>query len=104
MLHSYEIDLRILFKKFYCPICGERLKVIKTIDQLTEQQKKIYYKELYPHGVPIKLDVGKVKQLFKCDNCDYSNTTDNQLNIHKKQKLLKKKVLDVNDLNEQLIN
>lgn len=97
MVKSYEIDLRILFKKFYCSFCGQRLKVIKTIDQLTEQQKEIYYKELYPHGIPIKLDVGKVKQMFKCDNCDYSNTTDKQLNIHKKQKLLKKKILDEND-------
>ena len=93
MVNSYEIDLRILFKKFYCPICGEKLKLIKDFNRLTEEQKKIYYKELYPHGVPIELDVNKVKQIFKCTKCNYYNTTDNQLIIHKKQKLLRNKII-----------
>ena len=97
MINSYEIDLRILFKKFYCPICGQRLKVVKEFNKLTEEQKKIYYKELYPYGVPINLEVIKVKQIFKCYNCGYYNSTYNQLVIHKKQKLLKKKILDAND-------
>ncbi len=97
MINSYEIDLRILFKKFYCPICGQRLKVVKEFNKLTEEQKKIYYKELYPYGVPINLEVNKVKQIFKCYNCGYYNSTYNQLVIHKKQKLLKKKILDAND-------
>ena len=94
MINSYEIDLRILFKKFYCPICGQKLKIVKEVNKLTDEQKKIYYKELYPYGVPINLEVGKVKQMFKCHNCNYYNSTDNQLLIHKKQKLLKKKVLN----------
>ena len=94
MINSYEIDLRILFKKFYCPICGQRLKIIKEVNKLTDEQRKIYYKKLYPHGVPIDLEVSKVKQLFKCNNCNYCNSTDNQLLIHKKQKLLKKKILN----------
>lgn len=97
MINSYEIDLRILFKKFYCPICGQRLKVVKEFNKLTEEQKKIYYKELYPYGVPINLEFNKVKQIFKCYNCGYYNSTDNQLVIQKKQKLLKKKILDAND-------
>ena len=46
MINSYEIDLRILFKKFYCPICGQKLKTIKEVNKLTDEQKKIYYKEL----------------------------------------------------------
>lgn len=94
MVKSYEIDLRILFKKFYCPICGEKLKVIKDFSKFTEDQKKIYYKELYPHGVPIELDVGKEKLMFKCSKCDYYNNTDNQLIVHKKQKLLRRKIID----------
>lgn len=97
MVNSYVIDLRILFKKFYCPICGQRLKVIKEVNKLTEEQKKIYYKELYPYGIPINLDVGQVKQMFKCSKCNYYNTTDNQLLIRKKQKLLKKKIIKGNN-------
>ncbi len=97
MIYSCEIDLRILFKKFYCPICGQKLKIIKEVNKLTDEQKKIYYKQLYPCGVPIDLEAGKVKQIFKCYNCNYYNLTDNQLIIRKKQKLLKKKILDEND-------
>ena len=97
MVNSYELDLRILFKKFYCPLCGQRLRVFKEIHKLTEKQKKIYYKELYPYGIPINLEVNKVKQIFRCLNCHYYNTTDNQLLIRKKQKLLKKKILNKND-------
>lgn len=97
MVHSYEIDLRILFKKFYCPVCGQRLKVIKEVNKLTKEEKKTYYRKLYPYGLPINLEVGEVKQIFKCYNCDYYNTTDNQLLIRKKQKLLNKKILNEND-------
>ncbi len=97
MIKSYEFDLRTLFKKFYCPICGQRLEKAKEVSKLSEQQKKLYYKKLYPYGVPIELEVGKVKQLFKCHKCNYYNTTDNQLIIHKKQKQLKKKILSENE-------
>ena len=97
MINSYEIDLRILFKKFYCPFCGQKLKILKEANRLTDEQKKIYYKELYPYSVPINLEVYKNKQMFKCHNCNYYNTTDNQLLIHKKQKHLKRKILDEND-------
>lgn len=97
MINSYEIDLRILFKKFYCPICEQKLKIIKEVNKLNNEQKKIYYKELYPCGCPINLEVGKVKQMFKCQNCNYYNSIDNQLLIHKKQKLVKKKILKENE-------
>ena len=43
MIYSCEIDLRILFKKFYCPICGQKLKIIKEVNKITYEQKKIYY-------------------------------------------------------------
>ena len=97
MIKSYEFDLRILFKRFYCPICGEKLNVVKTVNKLAEDQKRIYYKELYPYGIPINKDVGRVRQMFNCSNCGYSNSTDNQLVIHKKQKKLKKIILDEHD-------
>ena len=67
---------------------------VTTLGTFTEDQKKIYYKELYPHGVPIELDVGKEKLMFKCSKCDYYNNTDNQLIVHKKQKLLRRKIID----------
>lgn len=97
MIKTYSFDIRILFKKFYCPICGQRLKIVRDDYKLTEEEKKRYYKELYPHGIPIYLDVCRVEQKFQCYNCNYQNTTDNQLIIHKKQQLLKKKILDEND-------
>lgn len=97
MIHSYEIDLRILFRKFYCPVCGERLFVVREITKLTESQQAAYYKELYPHGIPIKLDVGNSKQIFVCSKCNYCNTTENHLQIHKKQKQMKKKIITEND-------
>ncbi len=98
MIYSYEIDLRILFKRFYCPICGEKLKVVRDVSKLTEEQKKRYYKELYPSGIPIRADVGKVKLMFNCTKCDYYNTTENQLIIRKKQKKLKTKILSEDDI------
>jgi transcription elongation factor Elf1 len=89
MIHSIAIDFRILFRKFYCPICGQKLKVVMEVNKLTDKQKERYYQELYPYGVPINIDVGKTKQMFKCNYCNYYNTTDNQLLINKKQKHLK---------------
>lgn len=93
MIHSIAIDFRILFRKFYCPICGQKLKVVMEVNKLTDKQKERYYQELYPYGVPINIDVGKAKQMFKCNYCNYYNTTDNQLLINKKQKHLKKKII-----------
>lgn len=46
MINSYEIDLRILFKKFYYPICGRKLKIIKEVNKLTDEQKR-YITENY---------------------------------------------------------
>ena len=99
MVKSYELDLRILFKRFYCPVCGERLKVVNEVKKLTEVEKKEYYNQLhmFRYGIPINLDVGKVKQRFSCSKCGYYTTTTNQLLVHKKQKRLKKKILDKND-------
>ena len=93
MIYSIEIDLRILFKKFYCPFCGHRLKIVKKIEKLSLSQKRLYYAQRVQIKFPILIDVGKVKQLFKCPNCGYVNTTDNQLLIRKKQKDLKKIIL-----------
>ena len=100
MIKSYELDLRILLKKYYCPICGERLKIVNDVKKMTEEEKKMYYNQshMFRYGIPINLDVGKVKQMFNCSKCGYYTTTDNQILVHKKQKILKKKILDKNDL------
>lgn len=45
MVYSYVFDLKILFKKFYCPICGEKLKVVKEVTMLDQEQKELYYKK-----------------------------------------------------------
>lgn len=92
---SYEIDLRVLFKKFYCPRCGEKLVLKKVSTKLTEEQKKQYYKNTFFRTtvVPMNIDVSKVKQMFFCPKCSYYNTTSNQLIIRKEQKRLKKKIL-----------
>lgn len=97
MILSYKLDLRILFKKFYCPVCGGKLKVVKEVKNLTEEQKEIYYKELYPFGIPVNIDVGEMGQMFSCPKCYYYNTTDNQLLIDKKQKRLRKKIINENE-------
>ena len=99
MINSYEFNIRILFKKFYCHICGNKLNIKWNKTKLTEEQKKIYYKELYPYGLPVYTDVAKVKQIFVCSKCDYYNDPQNQLLIRKKQKKLKKKILDENEVN-----
>ena len=97
MIYSFEIDLRVLFRRFYCPVCGQKLKLKKEVNKLNELQKKIYYKELYPYGIPIDREDGKIKLIFTCSNCNYYNTTNNQLMIRKKQKKLQKKILDENE-------
>ena len=101
MLYSYELDLRILFKKFYCPKCGERLNARMDKTKMTDEQKERYYKELYPHGIPMNIDVGEAKQVMACLGCDYLNTTDGQLAIRKIQKKLKKIILTQEELNSK---
>ena len=92
-ISSITLDLRIVFKKFYCPVCGARLKLIKKDKFLLDDEKKRYYKKHFPWGVPINMDISKVYQMFICSECGYYSTTDNQLIIHKKQRLLKKKII-----------
>ena len=45
MVSSYTIDLKILFKRFYCPICGEKLKVEMTSQRLMPEEENRYYKQ-----------------------------------------------------------
>lgn len=97
MVGSYTIDLKILFKRFFCPVCGEKLKVEMTSRRLMPNEQSRHYRQLYPHGIPMRLDVSEMSQIFVCPKCNYKNTTLNQLSIRKKQKKLKKKILDEND-------
>ena len=99
-VQSYEIDLRVLFKTFYCSVCGNKLKKIKIKKTLNEEQRKEYYRELFPLGKPIELQVEKVKLAFMCVKCQKLETTDKQLKVAKIQKKLKKKVLTQDEISD----
>jgi ribosomal protein S26 len=99
-VQSYEIDIRILFKTFYCSTCGNKLRKIKIKKTLNEEQKKKYYRELFLWGKPIELQVEKVKLAFMCVKCQKLETTDKQLKVAKIQKKLKKKVLTQDEIFE----
>ena len=53
MVYSYVFDLKILFKKFYCPICGEKLKVVKEVTMLDQEQKELYYKKVIKEALDV---------------------------------------------------
>ena len=93
-----EIDLGMLFRKMYCKNCGTRLKIKKNSEIINKGDKG--YSNRIAGGSAIGMSsYYSVTYKYCCPNCGLEITYDEQCIIAKKQKLLKRKILNENDLN-----
>lgn len=90
---SFEIDLRTLFKSFYCKNCGTKLIKEKQNREASKMENDNFNKELFPTGIPQKSKLKIISWFFVCPLCKRVTTTDEQLIIRKRQKSLKTKIL-----------
>ena len=96
---GYEdsIDPGMLFKRMYCQKCGNILKK-KKISKTYKKGEKGYTNKLLGHLTIGMSQICLSYYIYKCPNCGFEITYDEQCIVAKKQKLLKKKVLDDTDL------
>ena len=91
-----KIPVGMIFRKMYCHKCGAQLKKEKT----TETYKKGdpgYSNKILGHSTLGMSEISKSYYIYQCVNCGARISYDYQCVIAKKQKHLKKKILNEND-------
>ena len=95
---GYEstISLGMIFKKMYCHKCGNRLKR-KKISNTYKKGEPGYSNDVLGHST-IGMDrIERVYYIYRCPDCGFEITYDEQCVIAKKQRRLKKKILGETD-------
>ena len=95
---GYEstISLGMLFKQMYCKKCGNKLNR-KKISQIYKKGDPNYSNYVLGQAT-IGMDrIEKAYYVYCCQNCGLEITYAEQCVIAKKQRLLKKKILDENN-------
>ena len=90
-----KIPVGMIFKKMFCHQCGAQLKK----EKITETYKKgeqEYSNKILGHSTLGMSEISKSYYIYKCSNCGAKISYDCQCVIEKKQKLLKKKILNEN--------
>lgn len=91
-----EIDAGMLFRKMYCKNCGTRLKIKKNSKIINKGDKG--YTNRGPGGSAIGMSsYYSITYTYCCPNCGLEITYDEQCIVAKKQKKLKKKILNENE-------
>lgn len=90
------IDVGMIFKKMYCKNCGNILRR-KKISNIYKKGDSNYSNDVLGHAT-IGMDrIEKVHYIYHCSNCGLEITYDEQCIVEKKQKRLKKKILNENE-------
>lgn len=96
---SYSIDAAMVFNKFYCHQCGNKLtkspytRTIKRGDPEYKEHSHIGFKRVFG-------DVDLIEYDFKCCNCNKIISPDEQYVINKVQKIQGKHILSEEELLE----
>ena len=108
MWHESEntYNIRTLFQKNKCPICGRKLKRFQKKFPFTDEEKARRWKKY--HYVLSKISEPKINgyysyTYYKCLNCAYENTAENQLLIRKIQIKRGMDILSHDDLIQLLL-
>ena len=97
---SYEITIPIgmIFRKMFCHKCGTQLKKEK-ISKIYKKGESGFHKLNMLSGTTFGISqLKETNYIYKCPKCGAKITYDNQCIIAKKQKRLKKKILNEDDL------
>ena len=91
-----NIPVGMIFRKMFCHKCGAQLKKEK-ITETYKKGEKGYSNKILGHSTVGMSQITKSHYIYKCPSCDSKISYDYQCVIAKKQKLLKKKILNEND-------
>ena len=87
------IPVGMIFKKMFCHKCGAQLKK-KKITKTYQKGELEYSDKILGHSTFGMSELTKSNYIYKCPYCGFEITYDAQCSIAKKQKLLKKKILN----------
>lgn len=89
------IHLGMIFRRMYCQKCGETLNK-KRVSNTYKKGDPNYSNDILGHYTIGMDKIERVYYIYHCPNCGLEVTYDEQCNVAKKQKRLKKKILDKN--------
>lgn len=87
------IPVGMIFKKMYCHKCGARLKKEK-ITRVYKKEEPGYTDSILHRTAIGMSEIAISYYIYKCPNCGSRISYNNQCVIAKKQKYLKKRILD----------
>lgn len=88
-----KIPVGMIFKKMFCHKCGAKLKKEK-ISETYEEGDQEYSNKILGHSTLGMSQITKSYYIYKCPSCGAKISYECQCAIAKKQKLLKKKILN----------
>ena len=88
-----EIPVGMIFKKMFCHKCGTQLKK-KKITKIYKKGDPGYSNHLLGHSTLGMSEISRSHYIYKCENCGSKISYDDQCVIAKKQKLLRRKIID----------
>ena len=91
-----KIPVGMIFKKMFCHKCGAQLKKEK-ITKIYKKGERGYSNKILGHSTLGMSEISKSYYIYKCTNCGSKINYDYQCIIAKRQKLLKKKILNENE-------
>ena len=98
---SYSIPYGMIFKKYYCQCCGNKLKKNKTHRVVNKEDKDYYQYQSYNMFPRIEHDVYDYE--FVCPTCKKSISFKEQCVVERIQKKYKVKVLTDSQIKEMMI-
>ena len=94
-LQGYETDMPVgmLFRKMYCGQCGNELSKKKITS--THQAEDPEFTRRFPEHTTVGMNrIEKTRYMYVCPSCNATVTYEEQRLIAKKQKILKRKVIN----------
>lgn len=99
--YSYGIPTGMVFKKYYCSRCGNKL--IKEKNHRIVSKEDVDYYHYHEIGTFPKYDHSVYSYHFKCPNCNNRYSFNYQCVIERIQKYKKRKVLSKNEIKENRV-
>ncbi|MBQ8719663.1 MAG: hypothetical protein IJY65_01365 [Clostridia bacterium] len=95
---SHSIPIGMIFKKYYCSCCGNRLNKEQTHRVVSKDD--IDYYQYHEIGNYPRYDYDVYSYQFKCPNCDQRISYKEQCIINRIQKKLGKKIITSSEIKE----
>ena len=99
---SYSIPMGMVFGKFYCHKCGEKLKNVPVLDRTVHPGDSDWFKESKIGNTHYLGSVEKYEYQFRCPSCGHEMEYSKQCTYKQIQKMLGKRVLSDQEIEDYL--